>query len=447
MFEKVLIANRGEIALRILRACREMGIETVAVHSKADADLKHVVLADESVCIGPAPSSESYLNMPAIIAAAEVTNADAIHPGYGFLSENADFAERVEQSGFTFIGPRAETIRMMGDKVEAIKAMKAAGIPCVPGSDGPLSTDADEIRATAERIGYPVIIKAAGGGGGRGMRVVRSADEVVDAVRLTKTEARQAFGNDMVYMEKFLETPRHIEIQVLSDKHGNAIHLGERDCSLQRRHQKVMEEAPAPGISEEQRNAIGAVCVEACKRIGYHGAGTFEFLYENGEFYFIEMNTRVQVEHPVTEMVTGVDIVREQIRIAAGLPLSYTQDDIKVRGHALECRINAENAKTFIPSPGKVREFHAPGGLGVRVESHLYDGYTVPPHYDSMIGKLITWGDDRQTAIARAKMALRELVIEGISTNIELHQDLLDDPVVNKGGMDIHYLEHKLGLA
>ena len=447
MFEKVLIANRGEIALRILRACREMGIETVAVHSKADAELKHVLLADESVCIGPAPSSESYLNMPAIIASAEVTNADAIHPGYGFLSENADFAERVEQSGFTFIGPRAETIRMMGDKVEAIKAMKAAGIPCVPGSDGPLTTDPDEIRATAERIGYPVIIKAAGGGGGRGMRVVRNADEVVDAVRLTKTEARQAFGNDMVYMEKFLETPRHIEIQVLSDKHGNAIHLGERDCSLQRRHQKVMEEAPAPGISEEQRNAIGAVCVEACKRIGYHGAGTFEFLYENGEFYFIEMNTRVQVEHPVTEMVTGVDIVREQIRIAAGLPLSYTQDDIKVRGHALECRINAENAKTFIPSPGKVREFHAPGGLGVRVESHLYDGYTVPPHYDSMIGKLITWGDDRETAIARAKMALRELVIEGISTNIELHQDLLDDPVVNKGGMDIHYLEHKLGLA
>ena len=447
MFEKVLIANRGEIALRILRACREMGIETVAVHSKADAELKHVLLADESVCIGPAPSSESYLNMPAIIASAEVTNADAIHPGYGFLSENADFAERVEQSGFTFIGPRAETIRMMGDKVEAIKAMKAAGIPCVPGSDGPLTTDPDEIRATAERIGYPVIIKAAGGGGGRGMRVVRSADEVVDAVRLTKTEARQAFGNDMVYMEKFLETPRHIEIQVLSDKHGNAIHLGERDCSLQRRHQKVMEEAPAPGITPEQRAKIGGICVEACKRIGYHGAGTFEFLYQDGEFYFIEMNTRVQVEHPVTEMVTGVDIVREQIRIAAGLPLSYSQDDIKVRGHALECRINAENAKTFIPSPGKVREFHAPGGLGVRVESHLYDGYTVPPHYDSMIGKLITWGDDRQTAIARAKMALRELVIEGISTNIELHQDLLDDPVVNKGGMDIHYLEHKLGLA
>ncbi|MDO4643193.1 MAG: acetyl-CoA carboxylase biotin carboxylase subunit [Cardiobacteriaceae bacterium] len=447
MFDKVLIANRGEIALRILRACREMGIETVAVHSKADADLKHVILADESVCIGPAPSSESYLNMPAIIAAAEVTNADAIHPGYGFLSENADFAERVEQSGFIFIGPRAETIRMMGDKVEAIKAMKAAGIPCVPGSDGPLSSDPNEIRTTAERIGYPIIIKAAGGGGGRGMRVVRSADEVIDAVRLTKTEARQAFGNDMVYMEKFLEKPRHIEIQVLSDKHGNAIHLGERDCSLQRRHQKVMEEAPAPGITAEQRSTIGAVCVEACKRIGYHGAGTFEFLYENGEFFFIEMNTRVQVEHPVTEMVTGVDIVREQIRIAAGLPLSYSQDDIKVRGHAIECRINAENAKTFIPSPGKVTEFHAPGGLGVRVESHLYDGYTVPPHYDSMIGKLITWGENRETVIARAKMALRELVIEGISTNIELHQNLLDDPVVNQGGMDIHYLEHKLGLA
>ena len=447
MFEKVLIANRGEIALRILRACREMGIETVAVHSKADAELKHVLLADESVCIGPAPSSESYLNMPAIIASAEVTNADAIHPGYGFLSENADFAERVEQSGFTFIGPRAETIRMMGDKVEAIKAMKAAGIPCVPGSDGPLSTDPDEIRATAERIGYPVIIKAAGGGGGRGMRVVRSADEVVDAVRLTKTEARQAFGNDMVYMEKFLETPRHIEIQVLSDKHGNAIHLGERDCSLQRRHQKVMEEAPAPGITPEQRAKIGGICVEACKRIGYHGAGTFEFLYQDGEFYFIEMNTRVQVEHPVTEMITSVDIVREQIRIAAGLPLAYTQDDIHIRGHAIECRINAENAKTFIPSPGKVSEFHAPGGLGVRVESHLYDGYTVPPHYDSMIGKLITWGDTRETAIARAKMALRELVIEGINTNIELHQDLLDDPTVNHGGMDIHYLEHKLGLA
>lgn len=447
MFKKVLIANRGEIALRILRACREMGIETVAVHSKADIDLKHVVLADESVCIGPAPSSESYLNMPAIIAAAEVTNADAIHPGYGFLSENADFAERVEQSGFTFIGPRAQTIRMMGDKVEAIKAMKAAGIPCVPGSDGPLSNVAEEICAIAEKIGYPVIIKAAGGGGGRGMRVVRSACEVVDAVRLTKTEARQAFGNDMVYMEKFLEKPRHIEFQVLSDSHGNAIHLGERDCSLQRRHQKVLEEAPAPGITQAQRESIGAVCVEACKRIGYHGAGTFEFLYENGEFFFIEMNTRVQVEHPVSEMITGVDIVREQIRIAAGLPLSYTQDDIHIKGHAIECRINAENAKTFVPSPGKVTEFHAPGGLGVRIESHLYDGYTVPPHYDSMIGKLITWGDSRETAIMRAKIALSELIIEGINTNIALHQELLKDPVVIRGGMDIHYLEHKLGLA
>lgn len=447
MFKKVLIANRGEIALRILRACREMGIETVAVHSKADIDLKHVILADESVCIGPAPSSESYLNMPAIIAAAEVTNADAIHPGYGFLSENADFAERVEQSGFTFIGPQAQTIRMMGDKVEAIKAMKAAGIPCVPGSDGPLTNVAEEIYAVAERIGYPVIVKAAGGGGGRGMRVVRSAGEIVDAVRLTKTEARQAFGNDMVYMEKFLEKPRHIEFQVLSDSHGNAIHLGERDCSLQRRHQKVMEEAPAPGITQEQRERIGAVCVEACKRIGYHGAGTFEFLYENGEFFFIEMNTRVQVEHPVSEMITGVDIVREQIRIAAGLPLAYTQEDIKITGHAIECRINAENAKTFVPSPGKVTEFHAPGGLGVRIESHLYDGYTVPPHYDSMIGKLITWGDSRETAIVRARIALSELIIEGINTNIALHQDLLTDPAVNRGGMDIHYLEHKLGLA
>lgn len=447
MFKKVLIANRGEIALRILRACKEMGIETVAVHSKADADLKHVILADETVCIGPAPSAESYLNMPAIIAAAEVTNAEAIHPGYGFLSENADFAERVEQSGFSFIGPRAETIRMMGDKVEAIKAMKAAGIPCVPGSDGPLSTDPDEIKAIGARIGYPVIIKAAGGGGGRGMRVVRSEGELVDAVRLTKTEARQAFGNDMVYMEKFLEQPRHIEIQVLSDKHGNAIHLGERDCSLQRRHQKVMEEAPAPGITPEQRAEIGAVCVEACKRIGYHGAGTFEFLYENGRFFFIEMNTRVQVEHPVTEMITGVDIVREQIRIAAGLPLSYRQEDIHINGHAIECRINAEDAQTFIPSPGKIQTFLPPGGLGVRVESHLYTGYTVPPHYDSMIGKLIVHGYDRANAIAKMEMALAEMVIEGIKTNTALHRDLLQDETVRRGGMDIHYLEHKLGLA
>lgn len=447
MFNKILIANRGEIALRILRACREMGIETVAVHSKPDATLKHVKLADESVCIGPAASAESYLNMPSIISAAEVTNADAIHPGYGFLSENADFADRIEQSGFTFIGPKAETIRMMGDKVEAIKAMKAAGIPCVPGSDGPLPSEPERIKQIAARIGYPVIIKAAGGGGGRGMRVVRCEEEVIEAAKLTKSEAKQAFGNDMVYMEKFLETPRHIEIQVLADKHGNAIHLGERDCSLQRRHQKVMEEAPAPNISAAEREKIGAVCVEACKRIGYVGAGTFEFLYENGEFYFIEMNTRVQVEHPVTEMVTGVDIVREQIRIAAGEPLSYRQEDIVMKGHAIECRINAEDARTFVPSPGKITEFHAPGGLGVRVESHLYAGYSVPPHYDSMVCKLITWGETRDTAIARAKMALSEMVIEGIKTNIALHQDLLEDATVCAGGMDIHYLEHKLGLS
>lgn len=447
MFNKVLIANRGEIALRVLRACRELGIETVAVHSKADADLKHVLLADESVCIGPAASSESYLNMASIIAAAEVTNAEAIHPGYGFLSENADFAERVEESGFTFIGPKAETIRMMGDKVEAIKAMKAAGIPCVPGSGGPLGNDAAEIKHIAKSIGYPVIVKAAGGGGGRGMRVVRSEEEVVEAVKLTKTEAKQAFGNDMVYMEKFLETPRHIEIQVLADKHGNAIHLGERDCSLQRRHQKVLEEAPAPGISAEQRAEIGKICTDACKRIGYVGAGTFEFLYENGQFYFIEMNTRVQVEHPVTEMITGVDIVREQLRIAAGLPLSYRQEDIRIKSHAIECRINAEDPRSFIPSPGKIKEFHAPGGLGIRVESHLYSGYSVPPHYDSMIGKIISWGEDRDTAIARMQVALSETVIEGIKTNIPLHQDLLNDDTVKQGGMDIHYLEHKLGLA
>lgn len=447
MFNKVLIANRGEIALRVLRACRELGIETVAVHSKPDAELKHVLLADESVCIGPAASSESYLNMASIIAAAEVTNAEAIHPGYGFLSENADFAERVEESGFTFIGPKAETIRMMGDKVEAIKAMKAAGIPCVPGSGGPLSNDAAEIKKIAKKIGYPVIVKAAGGGGGRGMRVVRSEVEVVEAVKLTKTEAKQAFGNDMVYMEKFLETPRHIEIQVLADTHGNAIHLGERDCSLQRRHQKVLEEAPAPGISAAQRAEIGKICTDACKRIGYVGAGTFEFLYENGQFYFIEMNTRVQVEHPVTEMITGVDIVREQLRIAAGLPLSYKQEDIHIKSHAIECRINAEDPRTFIPSPGKIKEFHAPGGLGVRVESHLYSGYSVPPYYDSMIGKIITWGEDRDTAIARMQVALSETVIEGIKTNIPLHQDLLNDATVKQGGMDIHYLEHKLGLA
>lgn len=447
MFKKVLIANRGEIALRILRACRQMGIETVAVHSKPDANLMHVKLADESVCIGPAPSSESYLNMPAIIAAAEVTNADAIHPGYGFLSENADFAERVSQSGFVFIGPRPDTIRMMGDKVEAIKAMKAAGIPCVPGSGGALGNDAEKILAMAHQIGYPVIIKAAGGGGGRGMRVVHKDAELIDAVKLTKTEAKQAFGNDMVYMEKYLEKPRHVEIQVLADSHGNAIHLAERDCSLQRRHQKVMEEAPAPQITAKQRETIGKICTDACKRIGYLGAGTFEFLYENGQFYFIEMNTRVQVEHPITEMITGVDIVREQIRIASGLPLSFKQKDIVVSGHAIECRINAEDPKTFIPSPGKITDFHAPGGLGVRVESYLYNGYVVPPHYDSMIGKLIAWGENRDIALSRMRMALSEMGVEGIKTNIALHRELLEDERICEGGMDIHYLEHKLGLA
>ncbi len=447
MFHKILIANRGEIALRILRACREMGIETVAVHSKADADLKHVLLADESVCIGPAASSESYLNMPAIIAAAEVTNADAIHPGYGFLSENADFAERVEKSGFTFIGPKSATIQIMGDKVEAIKAMKSAGVSCVPGSGGPLGDDPQEIQAIAHKIGYPVIVKAAGGGGGRGMRVVENDETLVEDVRLTRREAEQAFGNDMIYMEKFLVTPRHVEIQVLADQYGNSVYLGERDCSLQRHHQKVIEEAPAPGINAQQREQIGKVCSEACKRIGYVGAGTFEFLYENGRFFFIEMNTRVQVEHPVTEMITGLDIVGEQIRIAAGLPLAFSQEDIHIEGHALECRINAENAKTFRPSPGKVSEFHAPGGLGVRVESHLYNGYCVPPHYDSMIGKLITWGKNRATAIARMKMALSEMVIEGIETNIALHQELLEDENFRNGGVDIHYLEHKLGIG
>ena len=447
MLKKVLIANRGEIALRVLRACREMGIATVAVHSEADKDSLHVKLADESVCIGPAPSPQSYLYIPAIIAAAEVTGADAIHPGYGFLAENANFAEQVEQSGFIFIGPRADTIRLMGDKVSAKQAMQEAGVPCVPGSDGALPDDPETIIKTAAKVGYPVIIKASGGGGGRGMRVVEKEEDLIKSVEMTKAEAGAAFGNPMVYMERYLQRPRHVEIQVLADEHGNAIYLGERDCSMQRRHQKVIEEAPAPGITAKEREKIGKACVEACKRIGYRGAGTFEFLYEGGEFFFIEMNTRVQVEHPVTELISGVDIVQEQLRVAAGEKLQYKQKDIVLEGHAFECRINAENAKTFIPSPGRVTEFHAPGGLGVRVESHLYDGYTVPPHYDSMIGKLITWGDTRQTAIARAKMALRELVIEGISTNIELHQDLLEDPVVNKGGMDIHYLEHKLGLA
>lgn len=448
MLKKVLIANRGEIALRVLRACRELGIKTVAVHSTADKTLKHVLLADETVCIGPAPSVASYLDINAVISAAELTNADAVHPGYGFLSENAEFADILEESGFTFIGPTADTIRIMGDKVEAIKAMKAAGIPCVPGSDGPLDIDDDATNlAHGERIGYPVIVKAAGGGGGRGMRVVHSADELTDAVRMTSAEAKAAFNNGVVYMEKFLGHPRHIEIQVLADTHGNAVHLGERDCSLQRRHQKVLEEAPAPGISEAAREKIGKICTEACKRIGYRGAGTFEFLYQDGEFYFIEMNTRVQVEHPVTEMITGIDIVKEQIRVAAGLPLSFSQNDIEIKGHAIECRINAEDPKSFIPSPGEVTRYHAAGGNGVRVDSHLYGGYKVPPHYDSMIAKLITHSEDRAGALRKMDGALREMAIDGIKTNIPLQQELVNDTTIQQGGMDIHYLEKKLGLA
>ncbi len=446
MFDKIVIANRGEIALRILRACRELGIKTVAVHSSADRDLKHVRLADESVCIGPASSLESYLNVPALISAAEVTDAMAIHPGYGFLSENADFAERVEESGFAFIGPRPETIRLMGDKVSAIDSMKMAGVPTVPGSGGPLGEDPDTNLAIARDIGYPVIIKAAGGGGGRGMRVVHSEANLLSAISLTKNEAGTAFGNDTVYMEKYLENPRHVEIQVLADTHGNAIHLGERDCSMQRRHQKVIEEAPAPGITEEMRQQIGRRCADACVEIGYRGAGTFEFLYENGEFYFIEMNTRVQVEHPVTEMITGVDIVREQILIAAGEKLSFTQDDIKITGHAIECRINAENPENFMPSPGKIERVHMPGGPGIRVDSHIYGGYTVPPYYDSMIGKLIAHGATREVALARMRTALDETIIEGIKTNIPLHRQLVDDAAFQEGGTNIHYLEKKLGL-
>jgi len=446
MFEKIVIANRGEIALRILRACREMGIKTVAVHSEADKDLKHVLLADESVCIGPSPSIDSYLNIPAIISAAEVTDSEAIHPGYGFLSENADFAERVEQSGFTFIGPRPDSIRTMGDKVAAIEAMIASGVPTVPGSDGPLGEDPQKNLEYGRKIGYPVIIKAAGGGGGRGMRVVRSESNLLNAISLTKTEAANAFNNDVVYMEKYLEDPRHIEIQVLADEHGNAIHLGERDCSMQRRHQKVLEEAPAPGISAQLRQDIGQRCADACVRFGYRGAGTFEFLYENGEFYFIEMNTRLQVEHPVTENVTGVDLVREQIKVAAGLPLSFKQEDIKVQGHSIECRINAEDPENFMPSPGKVSYYHTAGGPGVRVDSHLYSGYTVPPYYDSMIGKIITHGETREIAIARMQTALREMIIEGIKTNIPLQQDILADGGFKMGGTNIHYLEKKLGM-
>jgi acetyl-CoA carboxylase biotin carboxylase subunit len=446
MIEKLLIANRGEIALRILRACRELGIKTVAVHSTADRDLKHVLLADETVCIGPPPSRDSYLQIPAIISAAEVTDAVAIHPGYGFLSENADFAERVERSGFIFVGPRPETIRLMGDKVSAIKAMQEAGVPCVPGSDGPLDDDKKRTIELARQIGYPIIIKASGGGGGRGMRVVHSEATLLNSVSLTRGEAAAAFNNDMVYMEKYLENPRHVEFQVLADQHGNAVHLGERDCSMQRRHQKVIEESPAPGITQEERNLIGERCAEACRRIGYRGAGTFEFLYENGEFYFIEMNTRVQVEHPVTEMVTGVDIVKEQIRVAAGEPLRLRQEDIVLRGHAIECRLNAEDSDTFMPSPGRIQEFHAPGGPGIRMETHIYSGYVVPPYYDSMIGKLIAHGESRECALARMCNALRETVIDGISTNIKLQRILMKDSAFQAGGVNIHYLEKKLGM-
>jgi acetyl-CoA carboxylase, biotin carboxylase subunit len=446
MLEKVLIANRGEIALRILRACRELGIKTVAVHSEADRDLKHVRLADESVCIGPAPSKDSYLNVPAIISAAELTDAVGIHPGYGFLSENADFAERVEDSGFVFIGPSPDSIRTMGDKVEAIKTMIAAGVPCVPGSDGELGDDNDTNMKLAREIGYPIIIKASGGGGGRGMRVVNTEATLINSISLTKQEAASNFGNDAVYMEKYLETPRHIEIQVLSDGQGNAIHLGERDCSMQRRHQKVVEEAPAPGITDKMRKKIGQRCVDACIKMKYRGAGTFEFLFQDGDFYFIEMNTRVQVEHPVTEMITGVDIIKEQLYIASGERLRYKQSDIEIRGHAIECRINAEDPKTFMPSPGMIERYHPPGGPGIRIDTHIYGGYTVPPYYDSMIGKLIAYGNDRDIAIARMQGALSEISILGIKTNIDLHKEILSDSSFQRGGTNIHYLEKKLGL-
>ena len=444
MLDKVVIANRGEIALRILRACKEMGIKTVAVHSTADRDLMHVRLADESVCIGPAPSPKSYLNGPAIISAAEVTDAVAIHPGYGFLAENADFAEQVEKSGFIFIGPTADVIRLMGDKVSAIAAMKKAGVPTVPGSDGPITDDQERTLSVARKIGYPVIIKAAAGGGGRGMRVVHNEPALLNAIYVTQSEAKAAFGDDTVYLEKFLENPRHVEIQVLADGQGNAVALGDRDCSLQRRHQKVLEEAPAPGIPDEVRAEVIKSCIDACVSIGYRGAGTFEFLYENNRFYFIEMNTRVQVEHPVTEMVTGFDIIKEQLRIAAGMKLSIRQEDVKIKGHAFECRINAEDPKTFVPCPGKVTHFHAPGGPGVRVDSHLYSGYTVPPNYDSMIAKIITHADTREEALNRMRQALDELVVEGIRTNQELQRQLVRDAGFRKGGVNIHYLEKKL---
>ena len=443
--KKVLIANRGEIALRILRACKELDIQTVAVYSTADKDLKHVRLADEAVCIGPHPSINSYLNIPAIISAAELTHSDAIHPGYGFLSENADFADQVEQSGFIFIGPRSENIKVMGDKVAAIEAMQNSGVPCVPGSNGALDNNEKRSLKIAKEIGLPIIIKASGGGGGRGMRVVESEKDLASSIELTKTEALSFFGNDEVYMEKFLTTPRHVEVQVLADQHGNAIHLGERDCSMQRRHQKVVEEAPAPGISEQLRNKIGSICAEACKQINYRGAGTFEFLFDNDEFYFIEMNTRVQVEHPVTEMITGVDIVREQILIAGGDKLSLTQDQVQIKGHAVECRINAEDPVTFMPSPGKITQYHAAGGLGVRIDSHVYNGYNVPPYYDSMIGKVITFGENRTNAIIKMQNALDEMVIDGIKTNIPLQRKIMTDKTFKKGGMNIHYLEKMLG--
>ena len=443
-FKKILIANRGEIALRVLRACQAMNIRTVAVHSTVDRNLKHVGMADESVCIGPPPAGESYMNVPALIAAMELTDAEAVHPGYGFLAENADFAERVEESGFVFIGPRAETIRLMGDKVSAINAMRQSGVPCVPGSNGPLDDDDRRSERLADEIGYPVLIKAAAGGGGRGMRVVESSQDLIKSIHLTRQEAKAGFGDATVYMEKYLTNPRHIEIQVLADAHGNVVHLGERDCSMQRRHQKVIEEAPAPGITPEQRAHIGTICTEACRRIGYLGAGTFEFLYENGEFYFIEMNTRIQVEHPVSECITGIDLIRAQILVAAGERLPFGQEDIRFSGHAIECRINAEDPNTFLPRPGTVEAFHAPGGPGIRVDSHLYDGYRIPPNYDSMIGKLIAHAESREAALARLRVALEEMVLRGVVTNIPLHQRLLADPGFERGGSNIHYLEQLL---
>jgi len=443
-FKKILIANRGEIALRVLRACQAMNIRTVAVHSTVDRNLKHVGMADESVCIGPPPAGESYMNVPALIAAMELTDAEAVHPGYGFLAENADFAERVEESGFVFIGPRAETIRLMGDKVSAINAMRQSGVPCVPGSNGPLDDDERRSQRLADEIGYPVLIKAAAGGGGRGMRVVDNTQDLIEAINLTRQEARAGFGDATVYMEKYLTNPRHIEIQVMADAHGNVVHLGERDCSMQRRHQKVIEEAPAPGITSEQRARIGRICTDACQRIGYLGAGTFEFLYEDGEFYFIEMNTRIQVEHPVTECITGVDLIRAQILVAAGERLPFGQQDIRFSGHAIECRINAEDPETFLPRPGTVEAFHAPGGPGIRVDSHIYDGYRIPPNYDSMIGKLIAHAETREAALARLRVALEEMVLRGVVSNIPLHQKLLADPGFLHGGRNIHYLEKLL---